>query len=50
MPRDYLQIILLREFEEMGMDEIAKEPGVTVAAAKSRLHRARGMAREYRVG
>jgi len=50
LPRDYLQIILLRDFEEMSMDEIATELGITVAAAKSRLHRARSMAREYLVG
>jgi len=50
LPRDYLQIILLRDFEEMSMDEIAQELGITVAAAKSRLHRARAMAREYLVG
>ena len=50
LPRDYLQIILLRDFEEMSMDEIAKELDITLAAAKSRLHRARAMAREYLVG
>ncbi|MGO4381262.1 RNA polymerase sigma factor [Pseudoduganella sp. RAF53_2] len=50
LPRDYLQVVLLRDFEEMSMDEIAQELGITVAAAKSRLHRARAMAREYLVG
>jgi RNA polymerase sigma factor (sigma-70 family) len=47
LPRDYLQIVLLRDFEELSMGEIAQELGITVAAAKSRLHRARSMAREY---
>jgi RNA polymerase sigma factor (sigma-70 family) len=47
LPRDYLQIVLLRDFEELSMGEIAQELGITVAAAKSRLHRARAMAREY---
>jgi RNA polymerase sigma factor (sigma-70 family) len=50
LPRDYLQIILLRDFEEMRMDEIANDLDISVAAAKSRLHRARAMAREYLVG
>jgi RNA polymerase sigma factor (sigma-70 family) len=47
LPHDYLQIVLLRDFEELSMGEIAQELGITVAAAKSRLHRARAMAREY---
>lgn len=47
LPRDHLQIVLLRDFEELSMGEIAQELGITVAAAKSRLHRARAMAREY---
>jgi RNA polymerase sigma factor (sigma-70 family) len=47
LPRDYLQIVLLRDFEELSMGEIAQELDITVAAAKSRLHRARAMAREY---
>jgi DNA-directed RNA polymerase specialized sigma24 family protein len=32
------------------MDEIANDLDISVAAAKSRLHRARAMAREYLVG
>lgn len=50
LPRDYLQIVLLRDFEGMSMDEIEAALGITVAAAKSRLHRARDMACEYLVG
>lgn len=47
LPRDYLQVILLRDFEELSISEIAQELGLTTAAAKSRLHRARALAREY---
>jgi len=47
LPRDYLQVVLLRDFEELSIAEIAQELGLTPAAAKSRLHRARALAREY---
>jgi RNA polymerase sigma factor (sigma-70 family) len=47
LPRDYLQIVLLRDFEELSIAEIAQELGLTTAATKSRLHRARTLAREY---
>jgi DNA-directed RNA polymerase specialized sigma24 family protein len=50
LPRDYLQVVLLRDFEGMSMDEIEAALGITLAAAKSRLHRARWMACEYLVG
>ncbi|SFF61258.1 RNA polymerase sigma factor, sigma-70 family [Duganella sp. CF458] len=50
LPRDYLQIVLLRDFEELSIAEIAQELGLTTAATKSRLHRARTLAREYLVG
>ena len=50
LPRDYLQIVLLRDFEELSIAEIAQELGLTTAATKSRLHRARALAREYLVG
>jgi RNA polymerase sigma factor (sigma-70 family) len=50
LPPDYLQIVLLRDFEELSIAEIAQELGLTTAAAKSRLHRARALAREYLVG
>ncbi len=49
LPRDYLQILLLRDFEELSIAEIAQELHLTTAAAKSRLHRARALAREYLV-
>lgn len=47
LPADYRQVILLRDFAEMSIAEISEELGLSVPAAKSRLHRARQMAREY---
>ncbi|WP_109483193.1 sigma-70 family RNA polymerase sigma factor [Paraburkholderia sp. C35] len=47
LPADYRDVILLRDFEELTIGEIAERLGMTVAATKSRLHRARMMAREY---
>ena len=47
LPHDYLQIVLLRDFEELSIAEIAQELALTTAATKSRLHRARALAREY---
>ena len=47
LPRDYLQVVLLRDFEELSIGEIAVELGRSAAATKSRLHRARTLAREY---
>ncbi|KQV90015.1 RNA polymerase subunit sigma-24 [Massilia sp. Root351] len=47
LPADYREVILLRDFAEMSIAEIAAELGLSVPAAKSRLHRARQMAREY---
>jgi len=41
------EVILLRDFEELSIAEIAERLGETSAAVKSRLHRARLMAREY---
>lgn len=41
------EVILLRDFEELSIAEIAERLGETPAAVKSRLHRARTMAREY---
>ncbi len=50
LPPDYLQVVLLRDFAEMSIGEIAEQLGQTSAAVKSRLHRARLMAREYLMG
>lgn len=50
LPADYLNVVLLRDFAELSIAEIAAETGDTVAAVKSRLHRARQLAREYLIG
>jgi len=50
LPADYLKVVLLRDFAELSIAEIAQETGDSVAAVKSRLHRARQMAREYLIG
>lgn len=50
LPADYRHVILLRDFAEMSIAEIAEQLGLTAAAAKSRLHRARQLAREYLIG
>lgn len=47
LPPHYLEIVLLRDFEELSLQEIARHTGDTVACVKSRLHRARVMVREY---
>jgi RNA polymerase sigma factor (sigma-70 family) len=47
LPPHYLEMILLRDFEEMTISEICERLGVTVAVAKSRLRRARVLVREY---
>ena len=47
LPEHYRAIILLRDFEERTIREIAIACGLTVAATKSRLHRARLLMREY---
>ncbi|MGN6229559.1 MAG: RNA polymerase sigma factor [Trinickia sp.] len=40
-------VLLLRDFEELTIGEIAARLGSSVPATKSRLHRARTLAREY---
>ena len=50
LPADYRDVILLRDFETLTMGEIASQLGITIPAAKSRLHRARTLAREYLLG
>lgn len=47
LPEHYLQIILLRDFEELSIAEIAKRLNENIPAVKSRLHRARTLVREY---
>lgn len=47
LPPQYLEVILLRDFEELSIADIAAQLGLTAAATKSRLHRARTLTREY---
>jgi RNA polymerase sigma factor (sigma-70 family) len=47
LPAHYLEVVLLRDFEELTIAEIAARLGESVAAIKSRLHRARELVREY---
>lgn len=47
LPAHYLEVILLRDFEERSVKEIAQEVSETIPTVKSRLHRARTMLREY---
>ena len=50
LPADYREVILLRDFAELSIGEMAAHLGLSEAATKSRLHRARKLAREYLVG
>ena len=47
LPEHYLHIILLRDFEELTIAEIAQRLNENIPAVKSRLHRARSLVREY---
>ncbi len=47
LPGHYREIVLLRDFEELTLREIAARLGLTPSAAKSRLRRARELVREY---
>lgn len=47
LPEHYREIVVLRDFEELTLQEIAAQLGLSVAATKSRLHRARELTREY---
>jgi RNA polymerase sigma factor (sigma-70 family) len=47
LPAHYRQVLLLRDYEGLSVDEIAAQLGLTRESAKARLHRARGLAREY---
>ncbi len=49
LPAHYREIILMRDFGQMTIAEIAAQLGLQVAAAKSRLHRAREQLREWLV-
>jgi len=47
LPGQYREIVLLRDFQELTIREIAARIRLTVPATKSRLHRARQLMREY---
>ncbi len=47
LPEHYREIILLRDFHEMTILEVAARIRLTTSATKSRLHRARQLVREY---
>lgn len=47
LPYHYLEVVLMRDFEEMTIAEIAKRLDQPPGAVKSRLHRARELVREY---
>ena len=47
LPPHYREVVILRDFEEMTVDEIGAQLGLTREAVKGRLHRARGLLREY---
>lgn len=47
LPAHYLEVVLLRDFEELTIAEIAKRLDEQPGAIKSRLHRARELVREY---
>ncbi|MEO7886448.1 MAG: sigma-70 family RNA polymerase sigma factor [Polaromonas sp.] len=50
LPAHYLEVVLLRDFEELTIAEIAGRLGEQHGAVKSRLHRARELVREYMLG
>ncbi len=50
LPAHYLEVVLLRDFEELTIAEIAERLGEPAGAIKSRLHRARELVREYMIG
>jgi RNA polymerase sigma factor (sigma-70 family) len=47
LPEHYRQIVLLRDVDELTIGEIAQSPSLSREAVKGRLHRARGLIREY---
>jgi RNA polymerase sigma factor (sigma-70 family) len=50
LPESYRAVIVMRDFEELTIAELAGRLGLSVAATKSRLHRARALVREYLIG
>lgn len=49
LPAHYLEVVLLRDFEELTIAEMAARLNEQPGAVKSRLHRARELVREYLV-
>ncbi|HKO94008.1 MAG TPA: RNA polymerase sigma factor [Polyangiaceae bacterium] len=49
LPLEYREVLLMRDFEGLSIGEMAQRLHITPAATKSRLHRARALAREYLV-
>lgn len=47
LPEAYRDVVLLRDFQEMTIDEIAARLALTREAVKARLHRSRKLLREY---
>jgi RNA polymerase sigma factor (sigma-70 family) len=47
LPEHYREVILLRDIEELSIDEIVAVLGLTRESVKARIHRARLMIREY---
>jgi len=47
LPENYRVVVLLRDIEEMTIDEIAVALDLTRESVKGRLHRARALLREY---
>lgn len=45
LPAHYREVLLLRDLEGLSLDEISAQLGLSVQAAKGRLHRARSLAR-----
>jgi RNA polymerase sigma factor (sigma-70 family) len=50
LPEHYREIVLLRDIEELTIDEIANSLGRTREAVKANLHRSRVLLREYLCG
>jgi RNA polymerase sigma-70 factor (ECF subfamily) len=47
LPSDYRAVYQMRDVEELSGDEVVRKLGISRAAMKSRLHRARQMVREH---
>jgi RNA polymerase sigma-70 factor (ECF subfamily) len=49
LPEVYREVVVMRDFEELTIGEMAARLSLTREATKSRLHRARALVREYLV-